>query len=209
MLRIIVLNYKRPDNVRAICDTFHRSVPITVVNNNPSLTFDYRSRNVEIVNNDTNKYCIDRWIKCYNYPEPYKLILDDDLLPSPLLVRKLVQRDQPIIGIYGKSGVEKAKKYKDLRDHWCKNSRVDFLVGSVVMVKQEALDAVKDDLLNYTSLIRGDDILVSYLIKKHYNLKTLDTVVGKVLNLPEGDVGLNRDPEHFKIRWEVLQQCLS
>jgi len=209
MLRIIVLNYKRPDNVRAICDAFHRSIPITVINNNPNEPFEYRSRKVEVINNDSNKYCIERWLQCYNYPETYKLVLDDDLLPSPLLVRKLIQRDQPLVGVYGKSGVEKAKKYKDLRDHWCKNSRVDFLVGSVMMVKQEALDAVKDELLPYRDLKRGDDIVVSYLIKKQYKLKNLDTVVGKVLNLPEGNVGLNRHPDHYKLRWEVLQQCLN
>ena len=209
MLRIIVLNYKRPDNVRAICDAFHRSIPITVINNNPYEPFEYRSRKVEVINNDSNKYCIERWLQCYNYPETYKLVLDDDLLPSPLLVRKLIQRDQPLVGVYGKSGVEKAKKYKDLRDHWCKNSRVDFLVGSVMMVKQEALDAVKDELLPYRDLKRGDDIVVSYLIKKQYKLKNLDTVVGKVLNLPEGNVGLNRHPDHYKLRWEVLQQCLN
>jgi len=209
MLRIIILNYKRPENVKAICDAFHRSIPITVINNNPHQIFDYRSRNVEVINNDSNKYCIERWLQCYNYPESYKLVLDDDLLPSPLLIRKLVHRDQPLVGVYGKSGVEKAEKYKDLRDHWCKNSRVDFLVGSVMMVKQEALDAIKDKLLTYRDLKRGDDIVVSYLIKKYYKLKTLDTIVGKVLNLPEGEVGLNRDPDHYKLRWEVLQQCLN
>jgi hypothetical protein len=209
MLRIIILNYKRPDNVKAICDAFHRSIPITVINNNPHELFDYRSRKVEVINNDSNKYCIERWLQCYNYPEPYKLILDDDLVPSPLLVRKLVQRNQPLVGIYGKSGVEKAKKYRNLRDHWCKHARVDFLVGSVMLVKQEALDAIKDDLLTYKNLTRGDDIVVSYLIKKYYKLKNLDTVVGSILSLPEGDVGLNRDPEHYKLRWEVLQQCLN
>jgi len=76
-------------------------------------------------------------------------------------------------------------------------------------VKQEALDAIKDELLTYRDLKRGDDIVVSYLIKKYYKLKTLDTIVGKVLNLPEGEVGLNRDPDHYKLRWEVLQQCLN
>ena len=209
MLRIIVLNYKRPENVKAICDTFHRSVPITVINNNPNQPFYYRSRKVEVINNNENKYCIERWLRCYDYPEPYKLILDDDLMPSPLLIQKLKRKDLPIVGIYGKSGVKQAKKYRDLKDHWSKHSHVDFLVGSVIMVKQEALEAIKDELLTYKHLTRGDDIVVSYLIKKQYKLDSLDTVVGKVLNLPEGEVGLNRDPEHYKLRWEVLQQCLS
>jgi hypothetical protein len=184
-------------------------LPITVINNNPQQPFEYRSRNVTIINNPKNCYCIERWLRCYDYPEAYKLVLDDDLIPSPLLVQKLRQRDVPIVGIYGKSGVQNAKKYQELKDHWCKNSRVDFLVGSVLMVKQEALDAIKTDLMKFKHLTRGDDIVVSYLIKKQFNLNTLDTVVGKVLNLPEGEVGLNRHPDHFKLRWEVLQQCLS
>ena len=39
MLRIIILNYKRPDNVKAICQAFHKYFPITVVNNNPQTDF--------------------------------------------------------------------------------------------------------------------------------------------------------------------------
>jgi hypothetical protein len=49
---------------------------------------------------------MERWLQCYNYPEPYKLILDDDLLPSRSIHRKVKARHQPLIGIYGKSGVE-------------------------------------------------------------------------------------------------------
>lgn len=209
MLRIIILNYKRPENVRAICDTFHRALPITVVNNNPNKSFEYHSRNVDVINNSENKMCIERWIRCYDYPEQFKLVLDDDLLPSPLLIQKLKSKNVPLIGIYGKSGVEKASKYKDLKDHWCTNSRVDFLVGSIMLVKQEALNTIKNDLLKFREIKRGDDIIVSYLIKKYYNLNSLETVAGKVLPLPEGEVGLNRDPEHYKLRWEVIEQCLN
>ena len=79
MLRIIILNYKRPENVKAICDAFHRSVPITVINNNPYKAFEYSSRKVDIINNTENKMCIERWLRCYDYPEPYKLVLDDEL----------------------------------------------------------------------------------------------------------------------------------
>ena len=53
---------------------------------------------------------------------------------------------------------------------------------------------------------RGDDIIISYLLKKYLNLKYLDTVGGKVLNLPEDDVGLNTDAEHYNMRWQVVEQ---
>ena len=68
-------------------NTFHKYFPITVINNNPETTFSFKSKNVTIINNKKNKMCIERWLKCYDYDEPYKLILDDDLLPSPLLVK--------------------------------------------------------------------------------------------------------------------------
>ena len=209
MLRIIILNYKRPDNVRAICDAFHKYFPITVINNNPDKKFSYHSKNVTVVNNTKKKMCIERWLQCYNYPEEFKLVLDDDLLPSPLLIRKMLNNNQTIVGIYGKSNVFKASRYEMLNDHWCQAARVDFLVGSVVMVKQEALDKIKDELVKYEGLVRGDDIVVSYLIKKAYNYKFLKTISGSVLSLPEGDVGLNKHPSHFKKRWEVLQTCLN
>jgi len=88
-------------------------------------------------------------------------------------------------------------------------AQVDFLVGSVIMVKQSCLDSVKSDILANIHLTRGDDILVSYLIKKLKKYAHLPTVSGKVLNLGEGDVGLNKHPDHFTKRWEVLQECLS
>ena len=50
------------------------------------------------------------------------------------------------------------------------------------MVKQDSLNKIKM-ILKYSETQRGDDILVSYLIKKAYNLKFLKTISGKVLNL--------------------------
>lgn len=209
MLRIIILNYKRPDNVRAICDAFHKYFPITVINNNPGIKLSYNSKNITVINNSKNKMCIERWLQCYNFSEEYKLILDDDLLPSPLLIKKMLNLKQTITGIYGKSNVSKASRYEMLKDHWCVDAKVDFLVGSIIMVKQEALDLIKDDLHKNIDLVRGDDIIVSYFIKKAYNYKFLKTISGSVLSLPEGEVGLNRHPSHYKKRWEVLQQCLN
>lgn len=209
MLRIMILNFKRPENVKAICEAFHKYFPITVINNNPNEQFYFKSKNVTVINNDKNKMCIERWLRCYEFPEEYKLVIDDDLLPSPLLIRKMISLDQTMIGIYGKANVSKASRYEMLTDKWCVNAKVDFLVGSIIMVKQKALDQIKGELVKYRDLNRGDDIVVSYLVKKANNFKFLKTITGQVLSLPEGDVGLNKHPSHFKERWKVLQKCLS
>lgn len=207
MLRIIILNYKRPKNVKAICDALHKNFKITVINNNSNETFSHPK--VEVINNTKNGYCIERWIRCFDYPEEYKLLIDDDLLPHPLLIKKMYDMKQDIVGVYGKTNVKKAKNYFQLNDHWCENKKVDFLVGSVIMVKQDSLDKIRDIIFKHKDRVRGDDILASYAIKRACNLKHLLTVTGKVLNLGEGDVGLNKHPDHYSLRWEVLQECLN
>tara|TARA_R110000803_G_scaffold115813_5_gene184418 strand:+ start:4221 stop:4883 length:663 start_codon:yes stop_codon:yes gene_type:complete len=205
MLRIMVLNYKRPDNVNKIIAAYKDKFPITVINNNPSNPFPVMGGTIDVINNDTNYKCMERWIRCYEYNEPYKLVLDDDLLPSIDTIKTMYKKNKPMIGVYGKSGVSSSNSYSDLNDHWCTDSIVDFLVGSVVLIKQAALDLVKKDLLAIGYPERGDDIIVSYLVKNKCKINNLSTVSGKVLNLPEGAVGLNKDPSHFIKRWNVLQ----
>ena len=205
-IRLIVLNYKRPRNISTIISTYKKLLPITVVNNNPDNPFPYIGNGVDVINNEKNWLCMERWVRCFDYDEPYKLIIDDDLLPHPSLVKKMYDKQLPIVGLYGKSGVSTASSYEDLEDHWSENAKVDFLVGAVNLVKQSALDLIEKDIKKIGYPKRGDDIIVSYLLKKYLNLKYLDTVAGKVLNLPEDDVGLNRDIEHYNMRWDVIER---
>mgnify|MGYP001177373444 CR=1 FL=1 len=214
-VRIIILSYKRPDNVLQIVKAFESHYPITIINNNPNDNvrlppIDPKSgkqyKTIDIVNNKLNLRCMDRWVRCFQYDEDFKLILDDDILPSKTLVNKMLNLDQPIVGIYGKSGVSQANSYLELKDYWCVDADVDFLVGSVILVKQNVLNLIKEKIINIGYPERGDDILVSYWIKKALRINTLKTVSGKILNLPEGDVGLNKNPEHFLMRWNVVEK---
>ena len=205
MLRVVVLNYKRPGNVNKILLAYKDKFPITVINNNPSEPFPVVGGTVDVINNDTNYKCMERWLRCYEYPEPYKLVLDDDLLPSIDTIKRMYKKNEPMVGVYGKSNVDNATSYSDLTDHWCVDADVDFLVGSVVLIKQSALDSIKDDLVKIGYPERGDDIIVSYLVRNKGNINKLSTVSGKILNLPEGSVGLNKDSTHFVKRWNVLQ----
>lgn len=205
MLRVVVLNYKRPDNVNKILLAYKDKFPITVINNNTSEPFPVVGGDVDVINNDTNYMCMERWLRCYEYPEPYKLVLDDDLLPSIDTIKRMYKKNEPMVGVYGKSNVDNATSYSDLTDHWCVDADVDFLVGSAVLIKQSALDSIKDDLVKIGYPERGDDIIVSYLVRNKCTINKLSTVSGKILNLPEGSVGLNKDSTHFVKRWNVLQ----
>ena len=203
-VRILLLNYKRPDNTEKIVKAFKNFYPITVINNNPDKPFPVSD--VDVINNDVNYKCMERWIRCFNYPEEFKLILDDDLLPHKTLIDKMIKLNEPILGIYGKSGVINAKSYLELKDHWCIDSTVDFLVGAVIMVKQNVLNVIRQKIIDVGYPERGDDIMISYWIKQALNLKKLKTVSGRILNLPEGTVGLNKNPEHFLMRWNVVKK---
>ena len=121
-------------------------------------------------------------------------------------MQKMYNKQVPIVGVYGKSGVESANSYQELIDHWNEDAKVDFIVGAITLIKQSALDLIKKDIEKIGYPKRGDDIIVSYLLKKYLNLKYLDTVSGKVLNLPEDDVGLNTDTEHYNMRWNVIER---
>ena len=205
MLRVILLNYKRPENVKKIVFSLWKMFPkITVINNNPSYRLPYWGGELDVINNEKNYFCMERWIRCYEYPEEYKLILDDDILPSPSLVKNMVKADLPITGVYGKRGVSTANAYNELEDVW-KSEEVDFIVGSIILVKQSVLNEIQSSLEKAGYPERGDDIIVSYLIKRRLQVP-LKLTSGRFMFLPEGDVGLNKDINHFTKRWNVIKK---
>ena len=132
MLRLIILNYKRPENVKKIVFALWKVFPnITIINNNPDYQLPYWGGGLDVINNDRNYFCMERWIRCFEYPEEYKIILDDDILPSITLIKNMVKSNLPITGIYGKRGVNTANAYNELEDVW-KPEEVDFIIGSCI-----------------------------------------------------------------------------
>jgi len=205
MLRLIILNYKRPENVKKIVFSLWRIFPkITIINNNPDYLLPYWGGEIDVINNNRNYFCMERWIRCFEYPEEYKLIIDDDILPSPKLIKNMLKSKLPITGIYGKRGVNVSERYDQLEDVWNEGD-VDFLVGSIILVKQSVLNEIQTDLEKMGYPERGDDIIVSYLIKRSFQT-SLKLTPGRFMFLPEGDVGLNNNKEHFSKRWNVIQK---
>ena len=205
MLRLVILNYKRPDNVKKIVFSLKKIFPkITIINNNPEYSLPYYGNGVDVINNQRNFFCMERWIRCFEYQEEFKLIIDDDILPSPKLIKNMLKSNLPITGVYGKRGVSFATSYNELEDAWSVGN-VDFLVGSIILVKQSVLNEIQTDLEKMGYPERGDDIIVSYLIKRTFQT-SLKLTQGQFMFLPEGDVGLNKSKEHFTKRWNVIKK---
>ena len=205
MLRLVILNYKRPDNVKKIVFSLKKIFPkITIINNNPEYSLPYYGNGVDVINNQRNFFCMERWIRCFEYPEEFKLIIDDDILPSPQLIKNMLKSNLPITGVYGKRGVSFATSYNELEDAWSVGN-VDFLVCYIILVKQSVLNEIQTDLEKMGYPERGDDIIVSYLIKRTFQT-SLKLTQGQFMFLPEGDVGLNKSKEHFTKRWNVIKK---
>ena len=175
-----------------------------MINNNPNYSLPYWGGDIDVINNNQNYFCMERWIRCFEYPEEYKLIIDDDILPSPKLIKNMLKSNLPITGIYGKRGVNTSERYDQLEDVWSEGE-VDFLVGSIILVKQSVLNEIQTDLEKVGYPERGDDIIVSYLIKRTFQT-SLKLTQGRFMFLPEGDVGLNKSKEHFTKRWNVIKK---
>ena len=204
-IRVIVLNYKRPANVHKIINAYKGIFPVSIVNNNPEEPFPYLGHPIDVINNDKNYFCMERWVRCFDYDEPFKFVVDDDLLVSPRSILNMRKKRQHAIGIYGKTGVSTANSYLELKDHWCEHSDVDFLVGSGILINQQKLNEIKKHIFQIGYPIRGDDIIISYLLKKYCGSR-LRTAPAHVLDLGEEDVGLNTNPEHFSLRWKVVEK---
>ena len=205
MLRLMILNYQRPENVKQIVLSLQPIFPkITIINNNPEHKLPYWGGDIDVINNERNYFCMERWIRCFEYPEEYKLIIDDDILPSPKLIKNMLKSNLPITGIYGKRGVTIANNYDELEDVWGEGN-VDFLVGSIILVKQSILNEIETSLEKAGYPERGDDIIVSYLLKRRLRT-SLKLTQGRYMFLPEGDVGLNKSVEHFTKRWNVIKK---
>ena len=205
--QLIILNYKRIDNVLRIVYAFQGFMPIIVVNNGSKTKMGVPK--VLFHNNEENKWCIDRWYWANKSKFKYSIILDDDILPTKhclLTLRKTIEKyPTSLVSIYGKNNLKDAKSYKELKDVWCVDRDVDIAVGSCVAVDNDSLRAVFDDYIKpWGTIKRGDDILVS-LSMSHFYKNKHKTISTEVTLLPEKDVGLNTHTNHEELRWKVVE----
>ena len=205
--QLIILNYKRMDNVLKIAYKFQGFIPILIVNNNPKITIEIPK--ILIHNNNKNNWCIERWYWVQKSRFKYSIILDDDILPTKhclFKLRKMIEKyPTSIISIYGKNNLNNSKKYKDLTDVWCVDRNIDLAIGSCLIVDNNNLRKIFNDYIKPWGYIkRGDDLLIS-LSFSHFFKSIHKTINTEVTLLDEMNVGLNKSSEHYKLRWKVVE----
>lgn len=208
-ITLIVLNYKRFANIARIVNYYSGKIPIFVINNNPAITMKKPPQVERLINNFKNKWCIERWYQALSVNSEYVCLLDDDLLVDIDSINHLLQvaEENPysLVGIYGKIGLESANKYEDMEDVWCVKRNVDIVVGSCIVTRTANIRAIHETYIRpFGYNDRGDDILVSMALTSLYGVKH-KIEPANVQMLPEGNVALSKNPEHYIKRWKVVE----
>ena len=209
---LIILNYKRLSNVNKLVEKFNKKLPILVINNNSDVKLSNFS-GAKVINNNENRWCIERWRVAKDLNFKYAILLDDDIDPSfhcIITLRTQIEKTPDrLISIYGRSGINKVSRYEDLSSEWCIDTESDIAVGACISVSIPHLKTIwKDYLEPWGTKDRGDDIQVSLSMSDYY--KTRPKIIKtEVSLLDEGDVGLNKHPEHFVKRWQVIRNFSS
>jgi len=209
--QLIILNYKRIENVLKIVYKFQEFMPILVINNNSKIKVEIPQ--ILVQNNNENKWCIERWYWAQKSPFKYSLILDDDICPTKHCINKLRKtiKNYPksLVGIYGKNNLNNSTNYKELTDVWCVDKQVDLCIGSCLIVENQSLKEIwKDYVQPWGIQDRGDDLLIS-LALSHKNQIKHRTINTEVELLSEGNVGLNLSKNHYQKRWLVIKKFLD
>jgi len=216
---VVLLNYRRPENVEAIIAALRRQTlrpRIAVWNNGDARPFPGVDALME---SPENLHCIVRWHVAALLGREYVAILDDDLIPvRDDLLERCVREcqsygDERILGKSGRRVGGAPRYYRDgtppvgRPDDDSGNKYADIVKGRFMFLNVALLRQVPIHCPYYDG--RGDDIWVSLRTARTRDFHVLPPFVSAGLeSLPQGDVGLSRDSAHRRKRDRIIADML-
>lgn len=204
-LSVILLSWKRPDNIPAILNNLFaikRINEIILWNNNPELRLTYKHPKLTIFNSPKNYGTLTRYPISLMAKNDTVMFLDDDLYLSEPQIEKLfseyIKDTSRIYGPYGR----KLINYKyNMRNRW---GQVDIIIGRCMLFDKALLSNFFKYLSPWKKLLHEDDILFSLSQgKKHYAIN-----LGHIKQLPANDA-LYKKPAHLIKRQKMVNYCLN
>lgn len=204
----LLVNWQRPDNMAKVIHSLRlQSVPVEVIlwNNNESDDSDYDA-DLQI-NCSENKLCYPRWLCAYFASTDFVFTLDDDLyIRTPDTIEQCIEfmKGRPVDTILGQTGV----RLKEV-DYWnsehvlaptSNDEAVDVVKGRFMFMRKKFACELPVPSETFT---RGDDIYVSSFSKNKCLPAFLRT---SFTELPQGEVGLCDQPDHFEKRQQALEK---
>jgi hypothetical protein len=215
---VCILNWKRPDNVRAILEALYSQQPAVEIflwNNGPPMGFhaDW------IVQSSRNARCSPRWWMACQARTPYVVILDDDLCPTNVLtIDSLVGRcdGRQIVGPFGAVWQGRYSQHTPIRFP-NEDTRADVIKGRCMAMPTATLrDAIRcTGVLSartvsecYDDLAIAEDIAVCGAVcggTRGYHLVP-GGLNGYFSELPEGREALSLRGDHMPRRNAVAER---
>lgn len=217
LVTVLLLNWKRPDNLRLILDALAgQSVKpeIFLWNNYPAQPIEHKGITQQITSG-TNQYCSPRWTMALQAQTTYIMTCDDDLMPSDKhLIQDVIETDKSsvgdpyrIIGAFGKvlvPGVGYEQCTAAYYDQPC-----DIVLGRMMFMKTAMLQKrlLRQPVSNCDTT---DDIAVSGIMARGQTRVHLRSGIfrGRLIELPDNDA-ICKEPGHFARREEARRRWLS
>ena len=215
---IVLLSWKRPDNLAPILDSIAAQTvraQVMIWNNGAPLP-DAVARHplvVSVVSSMSNLGCLPRWWLASQAKTEWICSLDDDLaFASPDALEFALGQARALAGIVGAFGVQliQGRSYRDA--HHVQSGPVDVVKGRFMLFRRELLERVPM-LLPGLDLAsgQGDDILVSLCVgrgraRPHALPGGLRAMFQE---LPAGKVGVEAQPGHWAGRQKAVEAVSS
>lgn len=200
-LTLIILNWKRPHNVRRIVQAYlaySRFDEIILWNNNPECSFKIKNEKLKYFTSE-NQFTVSRYAATFFARNNDIMFQDDDLFLTELQIEKLFEvhlaHPKSIIGCFGRN----LKDGRYVRD--CSYGKVDVILGRVMLFEKKLISNFVKDCPAFGGALE-DDILFSLCQHRHH----IAAHVGEVEELSR-DYALSRRPYHMNRRQEMVEYC--
>lgn len=223
MISVILLNYKRPDNVHRILERLEacQCVDDVIVWNNEGSMFGGGTPKIRYSNADRNWGLFPRHAMGLLAKNDCILFQDDDLLLTEDTITRLYNkwkmRRLAVHGLFGRRPKMPGFTYAEYRDH--DDEDVEIVLGRCQMFHRSLLPKFFHwlDFPQIKRLLEEgkhlgclpsscDDIILSYVAQQYS--RQLNRVHNfERTDLPAGDEALAANPNHFKYREQAMRKC--
>lgn len=222
---VVLLNFKRPDNIRKIVDsmiTYKHVAEIIIVSNNPNSTFSYPHEKVLVL--DMMAYEDDlgvavRFKACLLAMNQHVLIADDDLMVTEAGLSNLLtaRHEHPwsVVGFWGRDYNHSHPDYAYVESgpghHDIALTKALLLDTCACRAFWEASHLMQDIAHKAAVTWNGEDIFMSLVSTKvlgasPYITPHQDAV--DVIQLTEGSVGISSAQDHLPHRINFVQTAV-
>jgi len=213
---LVILNWRRPDNVRTLLDryvTFGSVDDIIVWNNNGAVPFAYPHAKVRCINSDEFGLTT-RWLACLAARHDCVIVHDDDLICDQATIDALIAQHHadpiPTYTLHGRNPTA-ANEYAEKVDHVAEPCECDIHLTRVTCVNRrwvpryfEAIAAMGLEIDPARG--GGEDIVMSYAARAASGRRPI-VVPGRYEDLLAPHGLANRNGSQVSDRTSIMHAC--